>query len=48
MSFKKFSAAQNAPGRDGSADKSKEASPSEQPTTQPGQKPAEATPAPKS
>jgi len=44
MSFKNFSSAQDAPGKDGSADKSKEALPAEQPTTQPDQKPAEVAP----
>ncbi len=48
MSFKKFSSAQNAPGKDGSAAKPKEAAPAEQPTKQPAtqsdQKPAEGTP----
>jgi hypothetical protein len=47
MSYKMFSAAQNAPGKDGS-DKSKEAPPAGQPATQPDQKPAEVSPAPKS
>jgi len=48
MSFKKFSSAQNAPEKSGSADKSKEAPLPEQPTTQPDQKPAEVAPTPKS
>jgi len=48
MSFKKFSSAQNAPGKDGSADKSKEASPAEQAKTRPDQKAAEVASAPKS
>ena len=48
MSYKNFSLAQNAPGKEGSADKSKEAPPAGDPTTQPNQKPAEVAPAPKS
>lgn len=44
MSFKKFSSAQNAPGKVGSADKPKEATPAGQPKTQPDQKSAEPTP----
>jgi hypothetical protein len=48
MSFKKFSTAQNAPAKDGSADKPKEAAPAGQPTVRPDQKPAEVAPAPKS
>ena len=47
MSFKKFSSAQPAPGKAGSAGTSKEASPAAQPTTRPDQKPAEVAPAPK-
>jgi len=43
MSFKKFSSGQNAPGKDGAANKAKETRPAEQPTTQPDQKPAEGT-----
>lgn len=48
MSFKKFSAAQETPGKDGSADKVKEALPANEPTTPPDQKPADVAPAPKS
>lgn len=48
MSFKKFSSAQNAPGKDGAADKPKEASPAVQPAVQPDPKPAEVAPARKS
>ncbi len=44
----KFSSAQNAPGKDGSADKPKETSPASQPTSKPGEKPAVVAPAPKS
>ncbi|MEO3431362.1 hypothetical protein AAFN88_21070 [Pelagibius sp. CAU 1746] len=44
----KFSSAQNAPGKDGSADKSKETSPAGQPTSKPDEKPAVVAPAPKS
>lgn len=44
----KFSSAQSAPGKDGSADKSKETSPADQPTRRPDQKPAVVAPAPKS
>lgn len=46
MSFKKFSSAQNAPGKHGSVDKPKEATPAEQPASQPERKPAEGTPKP--
>jgi hypothetical protein len=48
MSFKKFSSEQDAAGKSGSADKSKEAAPAENPAAQPAQKPAEAAPTPKS
>lgn len=48
MSFKKFSTDQDAAGKTGSADKSKEAAPAENPAAQPAQKPAEAAPTPKS
>ena len=48
MAYKMFSAAQTAPGKDGSPDKSKEAVPAGQPTMQLDQKPAEVAPAPKS
>lgn len=48
MSYKIISAAQNAPGKEGSDDKSKQAPPAGEPTTQPDQKPAEVAPAPKS
>ena len=48
MAYKMFSAAQTAPGKDGSPEKSKEAPPAGEPTTQPDQKPAEVAPAPKS
>lgn len=48
MSFKKFSAAHNAPGKGGSADKPKEATsverPATEPSSQPDQKPAERKP----
>jgi hypothetical protein len=47
MSYK-FSPSQNAPGKDGSADKPKETSPAGEPTVQPDQKPAVVAPAPKS
>lgn len=47
MSFKTFSAAHTAPGKETSPDKSKEAPPAGQPTTQPDQKPAEVAPASK-
>lgn len=47
MSFKKFSSAQDAPDKGGSADKPKEAPLPGQPATQPDQKPAEVAPAPK-
>jgi hypothetical protein len=48
MSFKKFSTAQDAPGKDGPAGKPKEAAPADQPTQRPGQKPAVVAPASKS
>lgn len=44
MSFKKFSTTHDAPGKEGSADKSKDAAPA----AQPDQKPAAAAPVPKS
>ncbi|HEY9538845.1 MAG TPA: hypothetical protein VIS03_14735 [Kiloniellaceae bacterium] len=47
MSFKKFSSAQNAPGKDGSDEKSKETTPAEQPAEQSDPKPAEVAPASK-
>lgn len=48
MAYKMFSAAQTAPGKDGSADKSKETSPAGQPTSKPDEKPTVVAPAPKS
>lgn len=48
MPSQMFASAQVAPGKDGSADKPKEAPPAGQPATQPDQKPAEVAPAPKS
>lgn len=48
MSYKNFSVAQAAPGKNGSPEKSKEAPPAGQPSTQPDQKPTEVAPAPKS
>lgn len=47
MSFKKFSSAQDASRKGGSAGQSKKASPADKPTTQSDQKPAEAAPPPK-
>ena len=47
MSFKKFSSTHNAPGKDGSADKSQPAAATGRPATQPDRKPTEVAPAPK-
>jgi len=48
MSNKIFSAAQDAPGKDSPADKSKDAPAVDQPTTQPDKTPASAPDSPKS
>lgn len=48
MSNQIFASAQVAPGKDGSADKPKEAPPGDQPTVRPDQKPVEVAPVPKS
>lgn len=47
MSFKKFSIAQDAPAKDGSADKAKQAAPAEKPAATPGQKPGNVAPSTK-
>jgi hypothetical protein len=48
MSFKKFSSAQDAQSKDGSADKSKPAPAIDQPAAQPENAPAKVAPASKS
>jgi len=48
MSYKEFSSAHGAPGKDGSAAKSKDAPPADRPTGQPDTTKAEGAPAPKS
>ena len=48
MSFKEFSSAQSASGKDGPADKSKDTPAADQPPIQPEKTPAEVAPAPKS
>ena len=47
MSFKKFSSAQGAPGKDSSDDKAKDVPATDQPATEPDKTPAEVAPAPK-
>ena len=48
MSYKKFSSAQDAPGKDSLGDKSKDAPANDQPATQPDKMPAGIGPVPKS
>lgn len=48
MSFKKFSTKQDAAGKTGSTEKSKDAAPAENPAAKPAQKPSEAAATPKS
>jgi len=47
MSFKKFSSTHNAPGKDGSADKSQQAAATGQSPAQADRKPTEVAPTPK-
>lgn len=47
MSFKKFSSAQGAPGKDSSDDKARDIPATEKPAIEPEKPPAEVAPAPK-